>query len=94
MNNKAPTLLTKLMAYATEQRLTNAISKHGFPEDGDKELKTRVVNEFVDDIFVDIKEDAALNEEWENAPDSEKNKIKSKVTGKANGLIHKLKKQR
>merc|ERR1712200_400269 len=29
---QAPKLQSKVLAYATEQRLTNAISKHGYPD--------------------------------------------------------------
>lgn len=64
-NNKkqqAPKLMSKILAYATEQRLTNAVSKHGFP-DG-KKIEEQVIEEFVNDVFVDIKEDVELNEEY------------------------------
>ena len=76
------------MAYATEQRLTNAISKHGVP-DTDL-IAERIVEEFVSDIFVDIKaDDDALQILWDGAAESEKAKVKNTLVAKAKGLIKK-----
>ena len=81
------------MAYATEARLTNAISKHGVPDKDD--VTARIIEEFVNDIFVDVKtEDDVLQALWDNAPESEKAKIKNSVTSKAKGLIKKFNKSR
>ena len=77
------------MAYATEARLTNAISKHGIPDKDD--VTTRVIDEFVNDIFVDVEEeDDALQVLWEKTPESEKAKIKNSITTKAKRLIKKF----
>ena len=77
------------MAYATEARLTNAISKHGIPDKDD--VTTRVIDEFVKDIFVDVEEeDDALQVLWEKTPESEKAKIKNSITTKAKRLIKKF----
>lgn len=81
------------MAYATEARLTNAISKHGVPDKDD--VTARIIEEFVNDIFVDVKtEDDVLQALWDNAPESEKAKIKNSVTSKAKGFIKKINKSR
>lgn len=82
-----PKLVSKIMAYSTEQRLTNAISKHGFPDN--EETSKQVVNEFLEDILIDIKQDEDLFAEWNQAPESEKAKIKKSIMGKAQGLINK-----
>ena len=77
------------MAYATEARLTNAISKHGIPDKDD--VTKRVIDEFVNDIFVDVEEeDDALQVLWEKTPESEKAKIKNSITTKAKRLIKKF----
>ena len=81
------------MAYATEPRLHNAISKHGSPDN--EEVNKRIVDEFIEDIFVDIKkDDAALFDEWDSTAESEKAKIKNSLKAKANGLIKKFNKSR
>jgi len=89
---QGPKLIGKIQAYATEQRLTNAISKHGFPES--REVEDRVVEEFVKDVLVDIKDDEQLNQEYDNATEAERNKIRSALGSKAAGLIKKLKSKR
>ena len=76
------------MAYATEQRMTNAISKHGVP-DTDLIAK-RIVDEFITDIFEDIKIDEdALQILWDAAAESEKAKVKNTLVAKAKGLVNK-----
>jgi len=86
---KPPKLISKIMAYATEARLNNAISKHGAPTED--EVIKRIVKEFVDDIFVDIEtEDEDLHQEWSEEAESDKAKIKTTLTSKANGLIKKI----
>lgn len=88
-DKKPPKLASQIMAYATEARLTNAISKHGIPDKDD--VTTRVIDEFVNDIFVDVEEeDDALQVLWEKTPESEKAKIKNSITSKAKGLIKKF----
>jgi len=90
---KAPKLPSRLMAYATEPRLHNAISKHGSPDND--EINKRIVDEFLEDIFVDVKrDDATLHAEWESTAESEKAKIRNSLTSKANGLIKKFNKSR
>lgn len=77
------------MAYATEARLNNAISKHGIPDKDD--VMTRIIDEFVNDIFIDVKaEDEILQALWDDATESEKAKIKNSITSKAKGLIKKF----
>ena len=87
-NAKPPKLGQKISAYATEQRMINAISKHGNP--GDEKTTDAVITEFIDDIFVDFREDVELLNEWEAAPESEKVKIRKTLMGKAKGLIKKI----
>ena len=86
---KPPELTIKIIAYATEARLKNAVSKHGAPTDD--EVIKRIVKEFVDDIFVDIEtEDDDLHQEWSKEAESEKAKIKTTLALKANRLIKKI----
>ncbi|XP_066910287.1 RNA-editing ligase 2, mitochondrial-like isoform X2 [Clytia hemisphaerica] len=86
---KPPKLISKIMAYATEARLNNAISKHGAPTED--EVIKRIVKEFVDDIFEDIEtEDGDLHQEWSKEAESDKAKIKTMIASKANGFIKKI----
>uniref|UniRef100_A0A7M5UZH0 RNA ligase (ATP) n=1 Tax=Clytia hemisphaerica TaxID=252671 RepID=A0A7M5UZH0_9CNID len=83
-----PSLIIKIMAYATVARLNNAISKHGAPTE-DEVIKC-IVKEFVDDIFVDIEtEDEDLHQEWSKEAESDKAKIKTMISSKANRMIKK-----
>ncbi|XP_057316468.1 RNA-editing ligase 1, mitochondrial-like [Hydractinia symbiolongicarpus] len=87
---KERSLQAKIFDYANEMRLISAISKIGAPKN--PEIEEEVREEFMNDVFVDVKENEALQTQWESADEETKVKIKNAMKNKVNGLITKYKK--
>ena len=86
-------LLHRVLPYATEQRLTSAISKVGAPVNED--IEGEICDEYLTDLFTDVFEyEPEFRNEWESASEVEKCKVNKVIKQKTTGLLKKYKNSR
>ncbi|XP_057316467.1 uncharacterized protein LOC130657490 isoform X3 [Hydractinia symbiolongicarpus] len=86
---KERSLQAKIFDYANKMRLISAISKIGAPKT--PEIEEEIREEFMNDVFVDVKENEALQTQWESADEETKVKIRDIMKRKVDGLIKQYK---
>ncbi|XP_002164527.3 RNA-editing ligase 2, mitochondrial [Hydra vulgaris] len=83
--SKKDIVLQRILANATPQRLTNAISKIGFP---DKENQKLIINEFKTDIFTDLfANDVEAHQLWESLEEKQREIIENVLNQKTSSLL-------